>query len=141
LSDDVFEKWLGCVTEPVVIAAQQECEARYLRAVKPKPASQNPDDTTIGKMMVLFLHHLTPPLGICIRHHHTHSYGGASCMNGHAKESGITFCRTSPNILLTHFLFFYLRAKSPSLPRRDVDSWGEHVGQYNRLPFDIKRCR
>jgi hypothetical protein len=64
LSDDVFEKWLGCVTEPAVIAAQQECEARYLRAVKPKPASQNPDDNTVGKMMVSFsfLHHLTPPL-------------------------------------------------------------------------------
>lgn len=50
LSDEVYSSYEAAITETAVIAAQQECELRFLRASK--PASQDPDEDTIGKMML-----------------------------------------------------------------------------------------
>ena len=59
LSDEVYGLYEGCITEAAVIAAQQECQLRFQGA--PKPASQDPDKISIGKMMLSILHHHTPP--------------------------------------------------------------------------------
>jgi hypothetical protein len=50
LDDDTYALYEECITERAVIKAQAECELRFLRASK--PASQDPDEDTIGKMML-----------------------------------------------------------------------------------------
>ena len=62
LSDEVYGLYEGCITEAAVIAAQQECELRFKGV--PKPASQDPDEDSVGKMMLspyTTIHHHTPP--------------------------------------------------------------------------------
>ena len=59
LSDEVWGLYEGAITEAAVIAAQQGFELRFKGA--PKPASQDPDEDSVGKMMFSLLHHHTPP--------------------------------------------------------------------------------
>ena len=66
LSDEVYGLYEGCITEAAVIRAQQECQLRFQGASK--PASQDPDEDSIGKMMLSILHHHTPPYTTL--HHH-----------------------------------------------------------------------
>jgi hypothetical protein len=61
LTDDTYDLYEGAITEKAVIAAQVECEKRCSTA--PKPASQDPDEETIGQRTHTFtllnttLHH------------------------------------------------------------------------------------
>jgi hypothetical protein len=61
LSDEVYGLYEGCITEAAVIAAQKEWECQLRFQGAPKPASQDPDKISIGKMMLSILHHHTPP--------------------------------------------------------------------------------
>ena len=79
LSDEVWGLYEGAITEAAVIAAQQECELRFKG--NSKQASQDPDEVSVGKMMLSLLHHHTPPYTTL--HQHAFTVAATSYISEH----------------------------------------------------------